>query len=189
MTMTQGAGLVVLGAALGVVLILGKEHFDTDAVKVLIVTDGSVNAFTTNSDLDDKDQNDRKHKWNVKAKSLEINTGDKETPCFGAVKTFDMDDVEQVTFDIVADDEITGPPPSCLTTFTASNEGNAVSKKLRLTMMGDWEFKRKAAGRTLAKGKTPVPVKLNSIAVKPRNKDVETFSSPGQYLCAIFKGD
>ena len=167
----QTTAILALGTALGALLLAGKDHFDDDAAKVLIVTDGSVNAFTTNSDLDDKDNNNQKHKWNGKAKWLEINKGDKETPCVEAVKAFDMDEVEQVTFDIAAEGNT-----NSLTSFTAINEGFAFSKKLRLTMMGDWEFKRKAAGRTLAKGNTVVAVKLSSIVVKPRNEPAETIS-------------
>ncbi len=190
MTTIQGAGLLALGVALGAVLLLGKRHFDNDAVKVLIVTDGSVDAFTTNSDLADKDDGDQKHKWNGKAAWLKIRAGvSKEFACFEAVKVFDMDSVKQVTFHVAGDGSNNAPPPSA-TSFTALNEGNVLSKKLNVAMGAGWEFKRKAAGRTLAFNDQPAFIRLGSIVVTPHGQQqVETFSANGKFLCAVFEGD
>lgn len=177
----QDLGYVALGGVIVAAVAVGLTRQKAAAVKVLIVTDGSVDAESSaNSSIDNKVNG--KHKWNSKAASVTVYSG--PTPAEACDKLAgSFTNPQSVTFAVVDASQTQPEIAPVLTTVVAANENG---DKLHLTMKEQWRFavKNVQLKRTLESEGSTTDLRLKSIVV---NNAANTFTAANnKYLCAIF---
>jgi hypothetical protein len=179
-----GAGALVGG----VIAAIFKERILSG--KILIVSDGSVDAKATFSKIRKKGADKpKKHQWTAKPEVVHIaygRAGASET-CDGPVASVEFSNIESVEFRVTRGDDL----QSVLTTIVARKGDDS---RLYLEMADDWELKGDDGSRKLHRSNEsePAEARLESVTIRfvkgPISIGTQTYSATeSEHLCAVFE--